>query len=231
MSLKNWLAAIALATGVLGASSASAALINGGFEADIPGLSNPDWDVYDSIPGWTKFPGTSGIEVQRGNVGGATAVEGLNKVELDSHGGTDTNSGMSQSVALTAGSYEVTFKYLGRTDNAGTNGIHYGAQLDSAIVGSVDSTDFDPAGLAFGDITGTKAGTINGGDWTLVTFAFSIASDAAVSIGFWAGGADDTLGGYIDDVQISAVPLPPAMALFGAAMLGLGWVSRRRKSA
>ncbi|MFT6559150.1 PEP-CTERM sorting domain-containing protein [Sneathiella sp.] len=42
--------------------------------------------------------------------------------------------------------------------------------------------------------------------------------------------------GYNDDfkiasVTVSAVPLPPAMALFGAAMVGLGWLSRRRKSA
>ncbi|MCG8490941.1 MAG: PEP-CTERM sorting domain-containing protein [Sneathiellales bacterium] len=40
--------------------------------------------------------------------------------------------------------------------------------------------------------------------------------------------------GYNDDfkiasVQVSAVPLPPAMALFGGAVLGLGWLSRRRK--
>ncbi|MEP3248144.1 MAG: spondin domain-containing protein [Sneathiella sp.] len=31
-------------------------------------------------------------------------------------------------------------------------------------------------------------------------------------------------------IQITAVPLPPAVALFGAALFGLGWLSRRRKA-
>lgn len=228
MAVKNWLAAVAMSACVFGASTASAALLNGGFEQ--PVQADGTWNVYNNIPGWTKFDGDAGIEVQTGNVGGATAIEGVNKVELDSNGQTNTNSGMYQSLALTAGSYEVTFKYLGRTSNDGTNGIHYGAQLTSALSAPVDRTDFNPGGIAFGDVTGTYAGTFNGGLWTMVSYLFTIGSDADVTLAFWAGGADDTLGGYIDDVQISAVPLPPAVLLFGAAMMGLGWVSRRRKA-
>ena len=32
-------------------------------------------------------------------------------------------------------------------------------------------------------------------------------------------------------IEITAVPLPPAVVLFGAALAGLGWLGRRRKSA
>lgn len=32
-------------------------------------------------------------------------------------------------------------------------------------------------------------------------------------------------------IEISVVPLPPAFAVFGAALLGLGWLGRRRKKA
>ena len=34
---------------------------------------------------------------------------------------------------------------------------------------------------------------------------------------------------YLGGVQVSAVPLPPAVLLFGAALFGLGWLGRRRK--
>jgi len=211
MSIKNWIGAIALSVCTFGVSTASAAILtNGGFEdATTPGLSNPDWDVFDAIPGWTKFDNTAGIEVQRGNIGGATAYEGLNKVELDSDGQTNTNSGMYQSVTLGPGSYAFSFQYLGRTNNAGTNGI--GFEIDSGIVGS----EF---------ITGVRDD-----GWQLVTRLFALADETEITVKFWAGGIDDTLGGYLDAVQISAVPLPPSAYVFGAAMIGLGLMSRRRK--
>jgi len=34
---------------------------------------------------------------------------------------------------------------------------------------------------------------------------------------------------YIDTLTVTAIPLPPAKALFGAALFGLNWLSRRRK--
>ncbi|MCG8490943.1 MAG: VPLPA-CTERM sorting domain-containing protein, partial [Sneathiellales bacterium] len=39
---------------------------------------------------------------------------------------------------------------------------------------------------------------------------------------------------YIDSITVStvsAVPLPPAALLFGGAVVGLGWITRRRKAA
>ncbi|WP_025898218.1 VPLPA-CTERM sorting domain-containing protein [Sneathiella glossodoripedis] len=219
MAVKNWLAAVAMSACVFGASSASAAIVtNGGFED--PVRASGTWEVYDSIPGWTKFDDTAGIEIQTGNVGGSTAYEGQNKVELDSHGGTDTNSGMYQQLVLGVGSHEFSFQYLGRTNNSGTNGIHYALE-DGGVTNGTTYT----SGLFVDDVTGVKSD-----GWQTVTVLFNVLTAGTYTLEFWAGGADDTLGGYIDDVQISAVPLPPAVLLFGAAMLGLGWVSRRRKA-
>ncbi len=212
MSVKKLIVALALSAGIFSASTASAAiLVNGSFEATTdPELGNPDWDVFASIPGWTKFDDTAGIEVQRGNIGGSTAYHGLNKVELDSHG-TNSNSGMSQTVTLDAGSYEFSFAYLGRNNTVGTNQINYDV-VGTTVVGFEDSLRGD-------------------GTWTIVKVLFDIAADSTeATVNFWAQGTEDTLGGYIDDVKISAVPLPPAMLLFGAAMVGLGWVGRRRKT-
>ncbi|WP_169567877.1 hypothetical protein [Sneathiella limimaris] len=218
MALKKWFAAVAMAAGVFGASSASAALLtNGGFEN--PVQSNGSWSVYDSIDGWTKFAGTAGIEVQTGNVGGATAYEGSNKVELDSH----SNSGMYQQVYLNSGAYQLSFQYLGRTENVSTNWINYDLEI-----GAVSNGQTNDNGTVFG-INGNSAPKSYG--WWNIVQDFTITSSGWYTLEFWADGTSDSYGGYIDDVQLSAVPLPPAMLLFGGAMLGLGWLSRRKKAA
>lgn len=215
------LAAAAAISLVAFASPASALgvnlLTNGGFEdmTGIDPLGNPDWGVYQNIPGWESFDGT-GIEIQRGNIGGSTAYGGsLNKVELDSdpsrggEAGQGTNSSMEQSVALSAGTYKFSFMYRGRTNNSGTNGIDF--LLSNTTVGPDSVT-----------------GVANDG-WTLVERMFTLVTDASVTVEFWATGTEDRLGGYIDDVRLTAVPLPPAMALFGAALAGLGFLGRRRR--
>lgn len=86
-----------------------------------PGSS---WDVYGALPGgWTTSDGP-GIEIQTNSTlsiidskdafgGGACH----HYVELDSHGGTDTNSGMKQTLALGAGEYVFSFFYSPRTGN------------------------------------------------------------------------------------------------------------------
>lgn len=204
---KLLIAAASISVCAMAATPASAAFFSG-FEGDA-GLSNGQWTVMNpSFDGW-QVTGGPGIEVQRGNVGGSSPFEGDQKVELDSHGGQNTNSSMEQSVFLTAGTYEFSFAYLGRTGNSGTNGIGY---------------SLNP-GLAATGVTGVKAD-----GWQIISHIFTLAADTDVTMAFWASGADDTLGGYLDNVRISAVPLPPAVMLFGAALAGLGWLGRRRKS-
>ena len=188
------------------ASSANAVTVNkiqnGSFEADV-GLSGDSWNVFDNIPGgWAKTSG-AGIEVQRGNVGGSLAYDGVQKVELDSH----NNSGMTQSVFLDAGAYQFSFAYRGRTGNTTTNGIDY-------------------------NITGTTvAGTANGvlaDGWSIYSHQFSLVAPTTVAINFLAVGTSDSLGGYIDDVKLTAVPVPAAAYLFGSALLGMVGIGYRR---
>lgn len=78
---------------------------------------------------------------------------------------------------------------------------------------------------------GPDAEAINGNITSPLSMAFSaISEDGRSVIALFGDGFGDT---DFDDLQvrISVVPLPPAMALFGGALLGLGWLSRRRKQA
>lgn len=206
---KMLLAAMGVSVCALAATPASAAFYSG-FEADA-GLSGGQWTVVSPFfDGWL-VTGGPGIEVQNGNVGGTTAHTGAQKIELDSHHGQNTNSAMAQSVLLGAGTYEFSFAYYGRTGDEDTNGIGY---------------SLSPGVLGITDVTG-----VNSEGWKIISHIFSLDAETNVTMAFWASGDDDTYGGYLDDVRISAVPLPPAMLLFGAALAGLGWLGRRRKAA
>ena len=50
-------------------------------------------------------------------------------------------------------------------------------------------------------------------------------------IAFAAAGIDNTLGGFIDAVRVSDVPLPAALPLFLAGLAGFGVASRRTRRA
>ncbi len=72
---------------------------------------------------------------------------------------------------------------------------------------------------------------IPGIGFTSFTFAPSVTGTsfdiAAVYDGFW--GTDNfKLKGV--EYTVSSVPLPPAVLMFGAALLGLGWVKRRKQA-
>jgi hypothetical protein len=181
-------------------------VVNGSFESDV-GLNSGQWDVFSpSIEGWTVSSGP-GIEIQNGNVAGVMAYDGVQKVELDSHG-SDSNSSMFQNVSLEAGSYIFSFAYMGRTGNPNTNGIEF------SLLPSIGAES----------ITGVRTD-----GWTVIERMFVLDAATDLTINFMAVGNDDTVGGFIDNVQISVVPLPPAALLFGGALAGLGWISRRRR--
>ncbi len=76
--------------------------------------------------------------------------------------------------------------------------------------------------VEFPDEQGHNDGEID----NLLNLAFFKESDTSVLALFGDGSGDADF----DDmaIRISVVPLPPAMLLFGAALIGLGWFKRRK---
>lgn len=123
-------------------------------------------------------------------------------VDLD---GSSNNAGvMTTKDEFAAGTYDVSFWISGN-------------QRDS----SDDVVEF-----FFGDYSEIFE-LASDSPWELVERTISTIGG---SLGFDTEG-DDNIGPVIDDIEvaISAVPLPAALPLFGAALLGIGVLSRRKK--
>lgn len=156
--------------------------------------------ILPSYEGWTTSAGP-GIEVQYNNVAGVP-FSGENLVELDSSG----NSEMSR--AITSGSYSLTFYYSPRPGvPAASNGI-----------------DVLLNGVSIFNVTGAGGGQTG---WVQQTVNFATGSGGTLS--FAALGTNDSLGGYIEDVQLTAVPEPATWAMMLGGF-GLAGTALRRRS-
>ncbi len=197
-------ALFAACTAVTGAHAATNLLVNGSFEAQAQ--ANGSWNVYDHFAGWQTVSG-SGIEL-RDNVAGR-AFDGLNYVELDSY----SNSAMAQMVNTVRGAeYTVSFAYSARAGvGAASNPIE--VLWDGTLLGSVTAD-------------GTR---LSQHDWH--SFSYTVLGTGRDTLTFRAAGANDSLGGSLDAVSLSAVPEPSTAAMmFGALFLIGGYVRRGRKA-
>ena len=214
--------ATALATSVAFAGPASAGLIfSDSFENPV---NAQNWQVYQSFGNWTASAG-AGIEVQTsGTVSGVSAYDGNQYVELDSdtdRGGVSapTNSAMTRTMNLVAGSYEVVFQYLPRTSTENDNNIE--VYVDGASQSLMTNM--------IGDVAGTRPPIT---DWQEVSFGFSVdGTDNLYGLTFGAAGQGNELGGFVDAVSVTKVPVPATLAFLGLGLVGLGTVVRRRKIA
>lgn len=186
-------------------------LVNGNDFDAMPGRAGSrSWDVWTSLPGWTTTGG-AGIEVQtRRTVGGADAQSGAYYIELDSHPRGRSNSTMAQSVDLTAGKYVLSYWYQPRTGRPGDNVI---------------AAMFDGIDLAVQDETSKTQG-----GWVQYFANIDVATAGTYTVGFAARGLENTLGGFIDNVELSQVPLPAALPLMGAGLAGLAFWRRRQQA-
>ncbi len=180
-------------------------IVNGSFED--PDIKSGSWTVVNALAGWST--GKAGVEVRDNVVG--TAYDGKQFVELDTHPTqsiSKTNSSISQNLTNTISgqSYLLSFAYSPRIkEPSTTNGIS--AFWNDTLLTS---------------ITG-KGGAIN--NWTI--FEFMVIGTGNDTLKFAAIGKEDTLGGNLDAVSVSAVPVPAALFLFAPALLGL--LGLRRK--
>ena len=162
-------------------------VVNGSFEDN--NIRNRGWGVVDQVEGWTTAYG-EGIEIQN-NIAG-DAADGNSKVELDSHdhGGEalGSNSAMHQDVETVPGqTYRLSVEYSPRPGVAeASNGVE--VYFDGKLVDT---------------LTGNGVGLGNT-QWTTHVFNVEASSDSS-RIEFRAIGTADSLGGYVDDVQLNEI--------------------------
>jgi hypothetical protein len=212
-------------------------LINGATYANMP-TSGASWDVFNALPGWTSGANDAGIEVQTARTGvPVDPYDGKYHVELDSDndykggGGPGfSNSSMSQTIAgLGSGSYIFSFAYSPRTnpDTDSQIDFTFDSALGNLFSGSVTSVLTVGGAVTGSFLTPTPTAI---GTWSIATVFFDVLVGGDYTLTFSAGGKDNELGGFIDDVRLSAVPLPaPALLLLGA-VASFGMLRRFRKA-
>lgn len=172
---------------------------NGSFENPEPTDNGGTWQVYPdgTLTSWDVVSG-SGLEIQENAVPGATAQDGNQLAELDSHVPGQPASAIEQKINTTPGQkYRLTFYHSPRPNN--------GPSTDNAIALSVLVTS--NSGVLVNQTVGnpSSGATTN---WTLHTFDFT-ALDTQTTVRFTdAGSETDTLGGYLDDVSVVKLDCP-----------------------
>jgi hypothetical protein len=202
--MNKLLLAIALAAS-FGAAHADTSnlVVDGSFEDQSQAAGT--WNVYNAINGWTTVSG-SGIEL-RDQVAG-NAFDGKNFVELDSN----SNSAMAQTLTTTAGSlYNLSFAYSPR--------------------GGVDAAS-NPIevlwdGVSIATVTGSGIGQA-GNVWSI--FNYAVTGHGSDTLTFRAVGTNDSVGGSLDAVAVTAaVPEPSTYAMMFAGLVAIGFSLRRRR--
>jgi len=72
------------------------------------------------------------------------------------------------------------------------------------------------------------SGRYSGGarSWTTFNYSFDVSSSGLVELGFAARGTSNSLGGLLDNVDISVVPLPGGLVFLLSALAGFGVLRR-----
>jgi hypothetical protein len=206
-------------------ATAANLIVNGSFEDAIGSVigGEVNWSIQDNpLPNdpvngiwYTQASGTSfgtpGIEVQTNpTLSTIDAHSGTHYVELDGNPSPGQSSIVQYFATIPNQQYQFSFWYSPRTGNAASNDVF--VQFGSLPFVGEDSFDG----------TGFTVGT-----WSLITYFFTATEEQSI-VAFFSGPDSDTLGALIDDVSVTAVPVPAAVWLLGSAMVGLVGVSRRR---
>ncbi|NRP60118.1 retention module-containing protein [Marinobacterium sp. xm-d-564] len=145
----------------------------------------------------------AGIEIQ-GNVGGSAAYEGSQHAELDSHG-NDTDVKLSTTFDAQEGEIlSLTFAYKPRP------GVEDSSDMKVTLGGKEVSILSDSNGdISFVDSDGVTASQTEAGNgWTLITLNYlPLEETDNIELkfeGLEPEGVQDSVGAYIDDIQLVA---------------------------
>ena len=200
------LCAIALTGAAIAATPASAALVFTSTFENVPGgPTNGTFANVLTADGWTAADASHPIELQNHVAGNPAPTGGNVFVELDS----SQNSSMSR--VIEAGTYQLSFLYSPRPGvDANSNGIS--VFLNDVLL--------DPPGT----VTGTGG---NQTSWSTITSGF-FTVEAPTTLKFAAVGTSNSLGGYVDNITLNAVPEPATWAMMIAGFGLVGGAMRRR---
>ena len=144
-----------------------------------------------------------------------SATSGGGDQWFDLNPGDETGTGISQEITLTAGTtYQFSFLYNGGGTGTTTQ-IAY--SLGSAVETLMD-----------GIVSTATMNVYAGSSWLTFSTTFTPLTGGIETLSFMPNGQFS--GGFIDAVNISAVPVPAATWLLGSALLGLVGMARRKKT-
>lgn len=215
---KSWLAPLIL---IATASSANASLlVNGNFEfgnltGGVPGGFGPflTFDEGSSgLEGWTVGPG--GVNLW-------TDYNGTGNHVIDIIGDTvDGGGSLSQSFATIVGQqYTITFDLSGADNPDLTDFNNPIKEMDVTVFGS-DSVSVIAQSSFVEDTSGW--------DGAFMEISLSFVADGSVSTLEFYGFNSGWNGFYIDNVDVSAVPIPAALWMFSAALVSLVRCAKKR---
>ncbi|MGB5324466.1 MAG: hypothetical protein WBN40_03440 [Pseudomonadales bacterium] len=187
-------------------------LVSGGvsFSERFAGQAVVEVSYYDTLTGAPVSPltlaanGLPGKNLTVGNLGGNTGLSGESSVMSLGEGAV--------AVLFTDDQSQVAFDVLGIDLDGGIGGTLFADiwARDGSLLNSFSIVMTGASALSFGFQTDDAAFEIAG---------ITLASDDSGGVGY---------DNFIYDIaSTSQVPLPPAMLLFGSALLGLGATKRR----
>ena len=148
----------------------------------------------------------AGIEIQRGNVGGALPSDGTHKAELDAHnlagGSANTLTELSTQIYVPGSTFEMSFDYQPRpaamTDSTMTVTLGTVVVAISADAQGVVSINA-PSG-----VTATLTATPGAAGWSTISLSFGNVTPGLNTLSFAGTGTPNTLGAYIDNIRMAA---------------------------